>query len=610
MHDDTRSPFHAYLKELHGRFRGLDAGAVADYIPELAKAAPESFGIAFATIDGHVYSTGDSTTAFSIQSVSKPFAYGGALERLGASEVLRKVGVEPTGEAFNSIVLDQQNNRPFNPMVNAGAIAVSALAEGDTQADRIEGMRALFSGFAGRPLDIDEAVFRSEAETGHRNRAIAYLMLNTGMIDRPPEEVLDIYFRQCALRVTAEDLALMGATLANNGVNPRSGQRMLAPEHVRDVLTLMMSCGMYDYAGEWSYDVGLPAKSGVSGAVLAVLPGQLSIAIWSPPLDAIGNSVRGVATCRQISQDFGLHLFMNAASVEEVVRRIAHADRQSSLRIRNPRERDLLASHGGRIALVELQGALYFASAERMIRQLQPLAAEVDYLILDTRRLNSLDPAAEAFVDRFLAGTRDEGVEIAVAEIANRPADAAAALDRLADRNGLRRFDTADAALETYEEMLLEKIREPFDFSRFSLSTIELFKGLDDAQLKHIEALIQPMQFEAGDRILRRGAEGHMFFVIARGTVSVLVPTGSETAMRIGCIGPGQFFGEMAVLEGGARSADIVADERTICYGLTADHLETLGHLDPRILSAILTNMAREFAGRIRRGNDIISALQ
>ncbi len=610
MHDDTRSPFHAYLKELHGRFRGLDAGAVADYIPELAKAAPESFGIAFATIDGHVYSTGDSTTAFSIQSVSKPFAYGGALERLGASEVLRKVGVEPTGEAFNSIVLDQQNNRPFNPMVNAGAIAVSALAEGDTHEDRIEGMRALFSGFAGRSLDIDEAVFRSEAETGHRNRAIAYLMLNTGMIDRPPEEVLDLYFRQCALRVTAEDLALMGATLANNGVNPRSGQRMLAPEHVRDVLTLMMSCGMYDYAGEWSYDVGLPAKSGVSGAVLAVLPGQLSIAIWSPPLDAIGNSVRGVATCRQISQDFGLHLFMNAASVEEVVRRIAHADRQSSLRIRNPRERDLLASHGGRIALVELQGALYFASAERMIRQLQPLAAEVDYLILDTRRLNSLDPAAEAFVDRFLAGTRDEGVEIAVAEIASRPADAAAALDRLADRNGLRRFDTADAALETYEEMLLEKIREPFDFSRFSLSTIELFKGLDDAQLKHVEAVIQPMQFEAGDRILRRGAEGHMFFVIARGTVSVLVPTGSETAMRIGCIGPGQFFGEMAVLEGGARSADIVADERTICYGLTADHLETLGHQDPRILSTILTNMAREFAGRIRRGNDIISALQ
>lgn len=610
MHDDTRSPFHAYLKELHGRFRGLDAGAVADYIPELAKAAPESFGIAFATIDGHVYSTGDSTTAFSIQSVSKPFAYGGALERLGASEVLRKVGVEPTGEAFNSIVLDQQNNRPFNPMVNAGAIAVSALAEGDTHEDRIEGMRALFSGFAGRSLDIDEAVFRSEAETGHRNRAIAYLMLNTGMIDRPPEEVLDLYFRQCALRVTAEDLALMGATLANNGVNPRSGQRMLAPEHVRDVLTLMMSCGMYDYAGEWSYDVGLPAKSGVSGAVLAVLPGQLSIAIWSPPLDAIGNSVRGVATCRQISQDFGLHLFMNAASVEEVVRRIAHADRQSSLRIRNPRERDLLASHGGRIALVELQGALYFASAERMIRQLQPLAAEVDYLILDTRRLNSLDPAAEAFVDRFLARTRDQGVEIAVAEIASRPADAAAALDRLADRNGLRRFDTADAALETYEEMLLEKIREPFDFSRFSLSTIELFKGLDEGQLKHVEAVIQPMQFEAGDRILRRGAPGHMFFVIARGTVSVLVPTGSDTAMRIGCIGPGQFFGEMAVLEGGARSADIVADERTICYGLTADHLETLGHQDPRILSTILTNMAREFAGRIRRGNDIISALQ
>src|SRR6056297_211098 len=255
MHKTGASPFQDYLIEIHAELKGMPGGNVADYIPELAKAAPESFAISFATIDGKVYSVGDSDTAFSIQSVSKPFAYGGALMRLGEAALLRTVGVEPTGEAFNSIVLDEKNNRPFNPMVNAGAIAVSALQDGATPSGRVASMQALFSDFAGRALGIDDAVYRSEAETGHRNRAIAYLMLNSGMIDRDPEEVLDLYFRQCALLVTTEDLAVMGATLANNGVNPRTGKRVLGPAEVRDVLTLMMSCGMYDYAGEWSYDV-------------------------------------------------------------------------------------------------------------------------------------------------------------------------------------------------------------------------------------------------------------------------------------------------------------------------------------------------------------------
>lgn len=266
------SPFEDYLAQIHADLRGVDSGEVATYIPELARAAPDGFAISFATIDGQVYSVGDFATEFSIQSVSKPFAYAGALTQLGQAAVVEKVGVEPTGEAFNSIVLDQKNNRHFNPMVNSGAIAIASMAPGDNHEERIDRMRRLFSDFAGRELRIDQAVYRSEAETGHRNRAIAYLMLNTGMITRDPEEVLDLYFQQCALNVTTEDLALMGATLANNGVNPRTGKQLIGPEDVRDVLTLMMSCGMYDYAGEWSFDVGLPAKSGVSGDVVVCCP--------------------------------------------------------------------------------------------------------------------------------------------------------------------------------------------------------------------------------------------------------------------------------------------------------------------------------------------------
>jgi len=218
------APVEDYLAELYEHAAALTEGKPADYIPELGKADPSLFGIAIVTVDGQVYAVGDADRAFTIQSVSKPFMYGYALQHYGREAVLQHVGVEPTGEAFNSIVLDEVANRPFNPMVNAGAIAVAELMEGATQDERIANMLALFSSLAGRELDIDDAVYRSELATGHRNRAIAYMMLNTGMIKRDPGEVLDLYFRQCSVSVTARDLAIMAATLANDGANPVTGE--------------------------------------------------------------------------------------------------------------------------------------------------------------------------------------------------------------------------------------------------------------------------------------------------------------------------------------------------------------------------------------------------
>jgi glutaminase len=310
MTDPGHSPFHDYLSRLHRDLSDLDDGTVADYIPELAKAAPARFGLAFATTDGAVYSVGDCREPFSIQSVSKPFAYGGALMQAGAEAVLKKVGVAPTGEAFNAIVLDERNNRPFNPMVNAGAIAIAAMAPGDSTEDRRHGMYDLFSRFAGRRLDIDEDVYRSEAATGHRNRAIAYLMLSQGIVSNRVEETLELYFAQCSILVTAKDLAMMGATLANGGVNPITGERAVPEDFVADVLTVALTCGMYDYAGEWAYAVGIPAKSGVSGGILGAVPGQGGIAVWSPPLGEFGNSVRGVRVFEALSREYGLHLFI------------------------------------------------------------------------------------------------------------------------------------------------------------------------------------------------------------------------------------------------------------------------------------------------------------
>ncbi|WP_008314369.1 glutaminase A [Leptolyngbya sp. PCC 6406] len=303
------SPFRNYLSDLHEKYQSLTEGAVADYIPELALADPNWFGICVATVDGQVFEVGNCTQTFTIQSISKAFVYGLALEDRGRDYVNSKVGVEPTGEAFNAIVLDEGTNRPYNPMVNAGAIATADLISGQDGTERLKRMLDMFQRYTGRGHDISVPVFMSEKSTGNRNRAIAYLMLNFGMVGEKLEETLDLYFQQCSILVNARDLAMMAATLANGGVNPCTGDRALDERYVQDVISVMLTCGMYDYSGEWAYRVGMPAKSGVGGGITAVSPGKLGIGIFSPPLDAKGNSVRGVKVCEELSSEFGLHPF-------------------------------------------------------------------------------------------------------------------------------------------------------------------------------------------------------------------------------------------------------------------------------------------------------------
>jgi glutaminase len=309
------SPFRQYLNDLHDKYQGAMDGTVADYIPELALADPNWFGICVVTQAGQVFEVGDCDQLFTIQSISKAFVYGLALEDHGRDYVNSKVSVEPTGEAFNAIVLDEVTNRPYNPMVNAGAIATADLIKGDSATERLKRMLAMFKRYTGRDVDVNVPVFLSEKSTGFRNRAIAYLMLNFGMVTDRVDETLDLYFQQCSIMVNAKDLAMMAATLANGGVNPVTGERALDEHYVQDVISVMLTCGMYDYSGEWVYRVGLPAKSGVGGGITALAPGKLGIGTFSPPLDAKGNSYRGIQVCSDLSRDFGLHLF-NVAEAE------------------------------------------------------------------------------------------------------------------------------------------------------------------------------------------------------------------------------------------------------------------------------------------------------
>lgn len=304
------------LQKIHTRYATLEDGEIASYIPELTKADPNHFGICMVSVDGRIFEVGNVDTEFTIQSISKPFTYGMALEVHGREKVNQHVGVEPSGDAFNAIVLEKNSNRPFNPMVNAGAITTSALLYQHYGDEALDIMLERFSLAAGRTLRIDQEVYASESRTGHRNRAIAHLLLNFGMVHDQVDASLDLYFKQCSILLNAKDLAKMGATLAHVGQNPITNQEVFDIDSVKAMMSVMFTCGMYDFSGQWAYNVGVPAKSGVSGGILAVVNRQLGIACYSPKLDAYGNSCRGIKACEDIAAELGLHVFdfMNTGS--------------------------------------------------------------------------------------------------------------------------------------------------------------------------------------------------------------------------------------------------------------------------------------------------------
>ncbi|CAG7620121.1 glutaminase A [Leucobacter soli] len=297
----------------HARYADVNEGRVADYIPILAEADPARFGLSIVGVDGSAFEAGDVGVEFSIQSISKAFVFALVCEEIGHEAVHELVGVNNTGLAFNSLIAMELNGgSPMNPMVNAGAIATTGLLPAESSEERWRRVREGLSRFAGRKLALDEVVYRSEAETNHRNRAIGKLLQSYGRLDPDPLETVDVYTRQCALSVTAHDLAVMGATLADGGVNPITGEQVVSAAVCRDTLTVLASCGMYERSGEWLFEIGLPAKSGVAGGIVAVSPGKGAVGAYSPRLDPAGNSVRGQRACAYLSRALGLNLFASA----------------------------------------------------------------------------------------------------------------------------------------------------------------------------------------------------------------------------------------------------------------------------------------------------------
>ncbi|MFD2793471.1 glutaminase [Promicromonospora vindobonensis] len=306
-----KTPVPDYLDEVLDSLRDDTGGANADYIPELAEADPERFGMALTTTLGRTYAAGDADTEFSIQSISKPFAYAAAIIDRGLDHVLEFVGVEPSGEAFNELSLEGDTHRPKNPMINAGAITTHSLlvGAGASQGDRVDRALTFFSRLAGRDLRVDERVCASELGSAHRNLAIAYMLRTYGIIDEDVPSIVEGYTRQCSILVSVRDLSVMAATLATGGIQPVTGERLMDPGVARHVMAVMAAAGMYDAAGDWLTRVGIPAKSGVAGGIVGVLPDRAGVGTFSPRLDSHGNSRRGRLVFERLSRDMGLHLF-------------------------------------------------------------------------------------------------------------------------------------------------------------------------------------------------------------------------------------------------------------------------------------------------------------
>jgi len=283
-------------------------GTVNDSIPQLADADPGLCGIALVLPDGTVRSSAQADVPFSVQSAVKPFLFALALlDTDGAA--FDRIGIEPTGEAFDAIKLESGTGRPPNPMVNAGALLTAALVDGGDVDGRNERILRGLSAFAGRSLEVDEEIARAEHLLGDRNHALAHLMRSEGTLQVSADDAVAVYARACAVLVDAEALAVMGATLAGNGVNPVTGQRVVPAGIARDVVSVMATCGVYDGSGRWMQSVGIPAKSSVSGSIVLSAPGRLGAAVVSPPLDAQGTSVRGRLVSDRLSADLGLHAF-------------------------------------------------------------------------------------------------------------------------------------------------------------------------------------------------------------------------------------------------------------------------------------------------------------
>ena len=611
----NQSPLHNYMAELHQKYADMASGTVADYIPELTKADPDWFGIVLVTVDGHIYAVGDTDIPFTLQSISKPFTYGIALEDKGPERIRNKINVEPSGEAFNRISLEHGTGRPRNAMINAGAIATVSQINGDSSREIFSRILEKFSMFAGKNLEIDNDVYLSEKNTGHRNRAIAHMLLNSGVIDGDPEEILDVYFKQCSITVTCKDIAVMAATLANQGKNPVTGVQAVNKNYVHNILSIMSSCGMYDSSGAWTYDIGLPAKSGVGGGIVAVLPGKSALAVFSPRLDSFGNSVRGIKVCERFSQDLGLHIFKSdRLTPVSIIRASYTIDEIPSKRKRTRNIIAHLEKEGKRVRVYELTGEMGFSATEVVLSRIEQDFNNHEVFILGLNRVTAIDKAATNLLARFVQILNAANKQLVLSDIQTHVslmADLDNILSELGSSNSLQVFDDIDLATEWCENYLLEKSEISGEVIRTAyLSQQELLLGLTSDELDYLRTFGEEKNYAQGNYLCRVGDNSSDLYFIQSGYVSVMLPLGGRRQQRLATFDAGSAFGEFSVVDKLPRSANIIANTDVKCLLVNYDKLEQdTSETAKNIRFSIISNLTQILVSDLRRANKEIRAL-
>jgi glutaminase len=596
-------PLQRFLTGCHTEFAADHSGDVAHYIPELSKSNPDHFGISLATLDGHVYEVGDTGVPFTIQSISKAFVFALALDTLGADKVESVIGVEPSGDPFNSIRLNAENH-PFNAMVNAGAIACSGLireAKGD---GAFEYIREALGRFAGRALDVDEAVFASESATGDRNRAIGYLLRTSCVIKEDVRAVLDVYFRQCSILVTARDIAVMAATLANRGLNPVTREQVMTPYAISRTLSVMTSSGMYDFAGEWIYRVGIPAKSGVGGGIMAALPARLGLGSYSPRLDGHGNSVRGIKVCEALSAHYDLHMLNRSDDARNSIIADYNIGKSASRRSRRPHERKLLSQHHREVRVMELVGTLSLSNVDYVSRQIAS-RPRPQFIIFDLRRVTALTPAGTRLLAEELRELADFRVTVIFSGILLSSAEWNLIAERSGDMSNVRHFYLLDTAIEWAEDQIVYRHGGAIDFhDTTALAEQPLLAGLAADELTELNALAVIRSYQQGERIVATGEPATSLFFLRSGVVHVTLPDG----IRLATLTAGTAFGEMALLES-HRSADVFADMAATAYDIPLADFERFRAQHPKAGERIMRNLAQLLAERLIVANARLNLL-
>ncbi|WBL19049.1 glutaminase A [Citricoccus sp. NR2] len=618
------SPLQEYLDELIDRLRPIDDGEVNQATLSAAEPHRDHVGITLTTINGNQYSAGDCQVPFAIQSISKAFTYGLAVDDLGAERVVEKVDVEPSGDPFNEISL-QPDGRPDNPMINAGAIATVGLIKGRGGRDRMGRLLNTYNEAAAGSastgeLKVSDQIYKAEDRTGHRNRALAWLLRSFDIIESDPEPVVQDYFRACSVMLTVEQLSMMAATLANRGVNPATGHRVFSPSTTSRLLAVMSTCGMYDDAGNWAIEVGLPAKSGVGGGLLVVIPGQVGIAVYSPPLDEHGTSVRGSAAVKQLTADLGLH-YGDAPPVGRSTLRASYALSESTSGVPRPhRMSEALERLGKHGHVIEISGDLGFAETEILAHTVAEIDPDITTVLLDLRAVDEFGRSAihllVRLVRQFLAENRDlalidqddrlTGLMVEAAERAGDPlpdpreesaeSTRGAQLVRSGKVTGeFRLFHTRPRALEWAELRVLQRFEPkllPNRRQRPDQSQLFAFLGDDDVQL--LTAFMDRRSFKAGQVIRRAGQPFAGIYFIESGQVELTSQGSGGRRYRPVFLSPGMTFGEIALGRTGRQLTTVRAVDAVVCRVLTAQIIASLEETAPQLAIKLWTAISRE----------------